>query len=66
MTVSQICVDDFARNTNDDNESMLLDGKSARVHVECESTKRYSPTRELLPCAADWEDEQLGHHISDG
>ena len=64
--VSQVRVGTYAIDTHNDNERMLLDGKSARVHVECESTKWYSPARKLLPRTTDWEDKQLSHHISNG
>jgi hypothetical protein len=55
--VRQTHVEVVARNTHDDNESMLLNGELARVDIECESTERYSPARELLPCATNREDK---------
>ena len=56
-SVSQVYVWRSAADTHDDNECMLLDGKSTRVNVERESTERYPPARELFPCATNREDE---------
>lgn len=52
--------------THNDNQCMLFHIKRTGVDVESESAQRQSPSWELLPCPADWKDEQLCDGVANG
>jgi hypothetical protein len=48
-----------------DNQSVLFNGKFARVDVEGQSTQWQAPTRQPLPRVSNRKDKKLGDDIAD-
>ena len=58
--------DSGPEGTYNDDKRVLFDGEASRVDVKREPSEGHPPSRELFPCTADREDEELGHDVADG